>query len=228
MAGNVLQSSMTAFQHTPPYGGAFARRFTRYTGLFFDEFAVDSAWIRETGVIRLPPMADEGAIVLKGEFLPHPEASGPEAGFPSLEVFLDGKPRREGLRKRARPLGGEDHAGQGLGPEGLRPHLTLQGCGFTNALAWLGRVTRLGPLQRYRPEPEPAAEAVRHRVGHRRAHLRLLQEGEPLLDRVRPLALAHGNEHRRLPHGGPRHRRVRPLHGPGGGRGVDTRRRSSP
>ena len=58
---------MSAFQHTPPYGGAFARRFTRYTGLFFDEFATNSAWTRETATIRLPPMDDVGEVVLKGE-----------------------------------------------------------------------------------------------------------------------------------------------------------------
>jgi glycosyltransferase involved in cell wall biosynthesis len=143
---------MTAFQHTPPYGGAFARRFTRYSGLFFDEFAVDSAWIRETGVIRLPPMADEGAIVLKGEFLPHPDARGPEAGFPSLEVFLDGKPAAKVFANGPGPWEARITLDKASAQRGSVLYLTLQGCGFTNALAWLGRVTRLGPLQRYRAQ----------------------------------------------------------------------------
>ena len=47
---------MASFQRTPPFGGAFTRRFTRYSGLYFDEFAADSAWIREDAVVRLPPM----------------------------------------------------------------------------------------------------------------------------------------------------------------------------
>ena len=48
--------SMRSASRTPPAGGAYARRFTDYDGLFFDEFASDSAWIRETAVIRLPPL----------------------------------------------------------------------------------------------------------------------------------------------------------------------------
>jgi hypothetical protein len=39
---------MPTVSRTPPFGGAFARRFTHYTGIFFDDYATDSAWIRET------------------------------------------------------------------------------------------------------------------------------------------------------------------------------------
>ena len=47
---------MRPANRTPPVGGAYSRRFTGYTGLFFDEFANDSAWLRETAVVRLPPL----------------------------------------------------------------------------------------------------------------------------------------------------------------------------
>ena len=40
----------------PPAGGAFSRRFTHFAGLFFDEFDGESAWIREAGTMRLPPL----------------------------------------------------------------------------------------------------------------------------------------------------------------------------
>jgi hypothetical protein len=83
---------MATLQRTPPFGGVFLRRFTRFSGLYFDEFSVDTAWIRETAAVRLPPMEGVAAVVLRGEFLPHPSARGLESGFPVLEITLDGRP----------------------------------------------------------------------------------------------------------------------------------------
>ena len=128
------------------------RRFTRFSGLYFDEFSTDSAWIRETGVVRLPPMAGVAAVVLKGEFRAHPQARGPEAGFPGLEVSLDGRrvcfvspgPTRNWEARIAL----DPPSSQG----GSILSLRLRGVALTNALAWLGRVTGLGPLQRFRAQ----------------------------------------------------------------------------
>jgi glycosyltransferase involved in cell wall biosynthesis len=143
---------MPAFQRTPPFGGAFTRRFTRYSGLYFDEFATDSAWIREAAVVRLPPMTGVGALVIRGEFRVHPEARGPEAGFPAVEVLLDGK----SAKTVSGPAAGAWEARVELDPASAKAgsilFLRLHGVGFTNALAWLGRVTRLGPLQRFRAQ----------------------------------------------------------------------------
>jgi glycosyltransferase involved in cell wall biosynthesis len=137
---------------TAPKAGALTRRFTQYTGLFFDAFAGDSAWIREEGVVRLPPLEGVRALVLRGEFRPHPEARGAETPYPGLRVSVAGRP--------AASL-----AGAGPGPWELKVDLPeagraggtalalrLTGVGFTNALAWLGRVTGLGPLQRFRAQ----------------------------------------------------------------------------
>jgi len=143
---------MASFQRTPPFGGAFTRRFTRYSGLYFDEFATDSAWLREDAVVRLPPMTGVEALVLRGEFRAHPEARGPEAGFPTLEVLLDGI---SATRVSAGAPGAWE-ARVELDPASAKAgsilYLRLHGVGFTNALAWLGRVTRLGPLQRFRAQ----------------------------------------------------------------------------
>jgi hypothetical protein len=49
-------------------------------------------------------------------------------------------------------VGGEDRARFRVRQAGSILYLRLHGVGFTNALAWLGRVTRLGPLQRYRAQ----------------------------------------------------------------------------
>ena len=138
--------------HTAPFGGAFARRFTRYSGVYFDEFAPDSAWIRELATIDLPPMENTPAVVLRGVFRTHPLARGPERGFPALEILMDG----QSVARVAALRDGPWSARVALdGPAAQRgPVLTLRlhGVGFTNALAWLGRVTELGPLQRYRTQ----------------------------------------------------------------------------
>lgn len=182
---------MSAFQHTPPFGGAFARRFTRYSGLFFDEFATDSAWIRETAVIRLPPMADVGTVVLKGDFRRHPQVRGPERGFPSMEVFLDGKSVATILGEKAGPWEARIALDKESALKGSVLYLVLHGVGLTNALAWLGRVTKFGPLQRYRAQ-------------NRNRQLRLLSiesvEGERIYDfskRESPYSTAFARSHSR-------------------------------
>ena len=132
-----------------PSGGAYSGRFTDYSGIFFDEFTRDSAWIREVGIIRLPPLDGVRSLVLKGEFRTHPDDDGIGAGFPSLAVAANGAaagkvvPSGPGpweLRFGAPPVG----------TDGPVLALALEGVAFTNFLAWLGRVTRLSPLQRFR------------------------------------------------------------------------------
>jgi glycosyltransferase involved in cell wall biosynthesis len=133
-----------------PSGGAYSKRFTDYSGIFFDEFADDSAWLRDQGRIRLPPLDGVRGLVLKGEFRPHPDARGIEARFPALAVLVDGlsagaiptpKPGPWELRFDLPKAGNPDRSVLTLG---------LKGVSFTNALAWLGRLTGLGRLQRFR------------------------------------------------------------------------------
>ncbi|MBX3750010.1 MAG: glycosyltransferase family 4 protein [Opitutaceae bacterium] len=136
----------------PIPGGSFRARFAAFAGLFFDEFAPDSCWIRESARVELPALADVRAIVLRGDFRPHPQARGLEGGRPGLAVRLNG-----------RPAGRIDPAATGAfelrfelpaRPEGDTHVLDLRltGVGFTNLLAWLGRVTGLGPWQRFRAQ----------------------------------------------------------------------------
>src|SRR3954466_9919116 len=70
--------------------GNAGRRWTSFTGLYFDEFAPDSAWIRDTGRVQLPPLPGVSRIRLRGEFLPHPEARGRESQLPALAVRVVG------------------------------------------------------------------------------------------------------------------------------------------
>ena len=176
---------------TAPYGGAFTRRFTRFSGLYFDEFATDSAWMRETAVIQLPPMADVGEVVLKGEFRVHPQARGPEGGFPSVDVFLDGK----GICTVSSRVAGPWEARIALEPESAQKgsilFLRMYGARITNSLAWLGRVTRLGPLQRYRAQ---------NKNRQFRIYSIASGEGEPIYDfskRESPYSSAFARRHSR-------------------------------
>jgi glycosyltransferase involved in cell wall biosynthesis len=82
---------MGSAHRTLPAGGAFARRFTRFTGLFFDEFASDSVWIREQGEVELPAFAGVDEWVVRGEVRPHPQASGSERGAPGLQLRVNGR-----------------------------------------------------------------------------------------------------------------------------------------
>src|SRR4029077_18009630 len=71
--------------------GAPTRRLAHYQGLFFDEFVPDSAWIREQGLVRLPPLAEETVFIVQGEMHPHPEVHGLEAGALGADFLLNGQ-----------------------------------------------------------------------------------------------------------------------------------------
>ncbi len=140
---------MSSSPRTPPAAGAFSRRFTAYSGLFFDAFEPGSAWIRERASLHLPPLDGIRELIVRGETRAHPEARGLESGAPGLRLAVNGRPA------------GEIAAGH-TGPWELRvavpaaETVTLQfallGVGFTNTLAWLGRTTGLGPWQRFRAQ----------------------------------------------------------------------------
>jgi glycosyltransferase involved in cell wall biosynthesis len=132
-----------------PAGGAYSRRFTAYTGFFFDAFDPSSAWIRENATVRLPPLSEVNAVIVRGEFRAHPDARGLETSPPRLHVSVNGTPASNliapapGLWELRVALPGADVA---------EIAFTLRGTAFTNALAWLGRVTGLGPWQRFRAQ----------------------------------------------------------------------------
>lgn len=133
----------------PPAGGAFSRRFSSYAGLFFDEFDQESAWIRERATLVLPLAAGAAALVIRGAFLPHPSAHGVELGPPGLQVLLEG--RR--VARVAPEVPGPWEVSVAVPPGGTcQLGFQLTGTGFTNLLAWLGRITGFGPWQRFRAQ----------------------------------------------------------------------------
>jgi glycosyltransferase involved in cell wall biosynthesis len=135
--------------HSAPADGAFSRRFTAYAGIYFDEFATDSAWLRETGALRLPPLHGVPQLVLRGEYRPHPAARGLETGAPTLSVFVNGGPAATLTPQNAGPW---ELTVPVPAAQNTTLTLALGGVGTTNFLAWLGRVTGFGAWQRFRAQ----------------------------------------------------------------------------
>ena len=140
---------MCSAYRPPPAGGAYSRRFTAYSGLFFDEFALDSAWIRESARVQLPPLGGARSLVIRGEIRAHPAARGIEASPPGLGIHVNNQPGGAAELPATGPW--ELSVAVPAGAPVIR-HLRLRGVRFTNALAWLGRLTGFGPLQRFRSQ----------------------------------------------------------------------------
>src|SRR5207247_1141694 len=145
--------------------------------------------IREEGVLQLPPSIGVNELVLRGEFRPHPDARGLERGAPTLTCFLDGQPvggftdLKPGTFDRTVPISA---ASAHRGPQLV---LRLGGVGLTNHLAWLGRVTRFGPWQRFRAQNK-----------NRQVRIATLTtgDGETIFDfsiRLAPLSMAFARRH---------------------------------
>ena len=127
-------------------------RRPRFTGLFHDETATDSYWLRDRGRLRLPPLHGVTRLVIEGEVLPPNDANPASAGALGLRVQLeDGST----LTRTALPTGPfllELTPGQTRRTTEQHLDLDLLGVAGSNCLAWLGRVTGLGPLQAWRKQ----------------------------------------------------------------------------
>jgi len=182
---------MRAARPTSP-GAASTWRFSHYAGLYFDEFDPASAWIRETAELRLPPAENTQTLILRGEFHPHPAASGLEATAPGLVCRVDGG--RAGALRKLAPGPFELRLTVPPAPPGRETRITLSltGVRMTNFLAWIGRLTGLESLQRFRRQRK-----------NRQLRITTLAdaEGELLFDfslRLAPYSAAYARKHARL------------------------------
>src|SRR4051812_36286494 len=82
---------MPSSPRTPPASGSFSRRFAAYAGLFFDDFDANSAWIRQSADLRLPPLDGVGSLILRGQARAHPNAQGMETAAPGLRAYVNGQ-----------------------------------------------------------------------------------------------------------------------------------------
>lgn len=151
---------------------AARRHQPKFSGLFHDETANDSYWIRECGVLSLPALTGVRALRLTGEVLPadpaQPTSQGPvglRASFDGREVFV-----RADLGAGAFEFTIPEPGSGRTAAHELR--LELRGVAGGNFLAWLGRITGLGFLQPWRTQRR-----------NRRLRIRRLEaDGETVFD----------------------------------------------
>lgn len=166
-------------------------RAPAFSGLFFDTFATDSAWIRETGILELPPSQGVERLIIRGEYRPHPEARGIECAPPTLLCRCDGALVTELRVLKPGPFAIDLPFDAETARRGTRITLQLRGTGFTNFLAWLGRITGLAPFQRFRAQNK-----------NRQIRIATLatQDSEVIFDfgvRLAPYSLAFARRHTR-------------------------------
>jgi len=121
----------------------------KFIGLFHDDVVTDSYWIRETGKLALPPLTGVKQLAITGEVLPPAPDDPTSAGDLGLRAQLDG---REFAASTLLPGPFRLTVELPAGDQSNGHILSLQLTGVTgsNLLAWLGRVTGLGPLQSWR------------------------------------------------------------------------------
>lgn len=148
------------------------RRQPRFTGLFHDEIAPDSFWIRESGRLRLPPLDGIARLSVTGELLPADPADPTACGHPGLRLALDGRVLAEGAALPAGPFRFDLALPAAPAGDGRTLTLTLTGVAGGNLRAWLGRITGLAGLQPWRKQ-----------ACNRRLRIRRIEaDGEALFD----------------------------------------------
>lgn len=173
----------------PPASGSW--RAPSFSGLFFDTFAADSAWIREIGCLQLPPSEGVERVILRGEFRPHPDARGLEVAPPSLECRLDGHSIRRLDDLKPGPFDIEIPLSSVAAKTGAQITLHLGNTGLTDLFAWLGRLTAWKSLQRFRAQNK-----------NRQIRIATLTTatGEVIFDfsvRLAPFSMAYARRHTR-------------------------------
>lgn len=122
----------------------------KFSGLFHDDVATDSFWIRETGTLTIPPLTQARELVVSGELLPAETGDPTAAGELGLIVRLDGATVSDAAALPVGPFKIRFAAPRSAAGETHQISLTLRGVGFSNLLAWLGRVTGIVQLQPWR------------------------------------------------------------------------------
>ena len=129
-----------------------SRRRPKFIGLFHDEVAPDSYWIREAGHLELPPLGGAKQLAVIGEILLADPADATAQGPVGLRVIFDG---HAVAANAALPVGPFRFDVALPATDSIAPHrlaLCLLGVGGSNLLAWLGRVTGLATFQPWRQQ----------------------------------------------------------------------------
>jgi glycosyltransferase involved in cell wall biosynthesis len=142
----------------------------KFSGLFQDEIALDSFWIREQGRLDLPSLEGISQLTITGEVLP-PPANEPTAEGPlGLAIAFDDRSVADHPALPVGPFRLEIPVPASQLSSGHTLTLRLNGVGGSNLLAWAGRVTALGFLQ-----------AWRRQARNRRLRIQRVEAGDEVL-----------------------------------------------
>src|SRR5688572_793130 len=142
----------------------------KFSGLFQDEIALDSFWIREQGQLVLPSLEGISQLTITGEVLPAPADDRTAGGELGLEVRFDDRLVAQRAELPVGPFRLDVPVSTGQLSTGHSLTLGLTGVTGSNLLAWAGRVTALGFLQ-----------AWRRQARNRRLRIRRIEAGDDVL-----------------------------------------------
>ena len=130
------------------------RRWCSLEGFFFDSLATDSAWIREVGILRLPPLDEPIVLRIRGRLQPSPDGGAEKVAYPGLTIRV--RESNETYRVPLPPQGGDWETTLSI-PRGSTTQppeiqFKLTGVAWTNAFAWMGRVSGISVLQQFRAQ----------------------------------------------------------------------------
>ncbi len=182
-------------QANTPQEGHYVRRSSRTEGLFHDEFATESAWIRDRAALHLPPLPTLRRLTLHGETRLHPDVRGREEGVPEVDVFLAERHVATVSIPNPQVWTVDIDVPPALAAEGVTLRLQLRGVALTNLLAWLGRVTEDWPLSE-------GLQRFRKQNRNRQVRItRLVADGKTVFDfsnRHAPYSATFAREHARI------------------------------
>ena len=129
-----------------------SRRRPKFTGLFHDDVVTDSYWIREKGVLALPPLGGVKRLSVIGEVLAPDPANPTSAGDLGLRLALDGRAAAAHPVLPVGPFRLDLDLPAAATTAGHTLELGLTGVDDSNLRAWMGRVSRLDSLQAWRAQ----------------------------------------------------------------------------
>jgi glycosyltransferase involved in cell wall biosynthesis len=122
----------------------------KFTGLYHNESVADSFWIREKGILFLPGLKNASRLFVTGELLPPTSGDATTHGDLGVELILDGAKVLTQEKIAPGPFRLELPWPGNTTPSGHKLEIRITGVAWSNFLAWLGRMTRLGFLQSWR------------------------------------------------------------------------------
>ncbi len=155
-------------------------RWAHFSGLFSDEREGTVHWIREHGVISLPPFTKAARVCISGDFLPWPGGDVTVRGPVGLAVRLNGHPVWADSAIAPGPFEISFDLPSNPDTHSSVVELKILGVAGSNSLAWLGRMSQCWPLP---PFVRDLLQRFRKQNKNRQLRVRELSiDGETVFD----------------------------------------------